>query len=65
MTRNHILHPTATTTTAIKEAFKSRDSDIKDSFSKESVYIAMIGGAVSVVVILILILLVVLINNLR
>ena len=65
MTRNHILHPTTTTTTAIREAFKSRDRDGKDSFSKESVYIAVIGGAVAVVVLLIIILLVVLIKNRR
>ena len=65
MTRNHTLHPTTTTTTGIKEAFKSRDRDGKDSFSKESVYIAMIGGAGAIVVLLIIILLVVLINNRR
>ena len=58
------MYPAAKTTAA-KEDFKKLESDNSDTFSRESVYIAMIGGTVVVAVILILILLVVLINMRR
>ena len=59
------MYPHKTIATAAREDLKSLDSDNSDTFSRESVYIAMIGGTVAVAVILILILLVVLINMRR
>ena len=57
------MHPTQKT--AIREAFKHPESDSRDTFSAESVYMAMIGGALAVSVVLIIILVLVILNARR
>ena len=57
LTRNQILNPTTT-----NEALTSMNSDNRDAFSEESVYIALVVGTAVLAVVLIIILLLVLIN---
>ena len=57
LTRNQILNPTTT-----NEALTSMNSDNRDAFSEESVYIALVVGTAVLSVVLIIILLLVLMN---
>ena len=62
LTRNQILNPATRITTTTNEALKSMNSDNRDAFSEESVYIALVVGTVVLAVVLIIILLSVLTN---